>query len=356
MKKIKWLRLVIYGLLLIAAVMTLSQLADGIAQKTIFKSEASIMEMVAYGLFMLGLIGINLNLQDMIRSQKVKLSLALGIPVVCVVCIFFINNYLHYLYWNSLPSDNLQVPFSYFLKYDITYTIGIGKFRYIGILGIMLLVCLAMYFVIGGGGKGTAVRKLKHSFRKKKLKKMANGSPRLKNIETEHFLLRGPTEEDLQVFLDIERKFDEHGMTAAEEGIIFCGEKAFELITEEYLMGDMDGWVVAFKDGGRMAGYLHIKNYDKFNGVMDLSLSTIKELRGDPEGVAEIIKAGIAYAFTEDPVNRVTIEREPSDQCRRDAFQVLGLHHDGTMRESVRRRDGFKDIDVYSILRKEYSE
>lgn len=88
-------------------------------------------------------------LYDVLKKIPSKVFVSLGLSAVYTACVFFANNYFHYLVWNSVIF-NWRYHFSYsqFLKYDITYTYGNGEYRYILIFTAMCVANLAiiLYF------------------------------------------------------------------------------------------------------------------------------------------------------------------------------------------------------------------
>ncbi len=83
---------------------------------------------------------------DKLKRLPSKIIISLGLSLVFMVCVFFTNNYFHYLHLNGVVfgwTDPI-VPYSYFLKYDLNYKIGYGEYRYILVFVAMCLANLAI--------------------------------------------------------------------------------------------------------------------------------------------------------------------------------------------------------------------
>lgn len=84
-------------------------------------------------------------LYDALKRIPSKVFVSLGLSAVFTVCVFFANNYFHYLEWNSVIFNwRYHFPYSQFLEYDITYTYGYGEYRYILIFLAMCAANLAI--------------------------------------------------------------------------------------------------------------------------------------------------------------------------------------------------------------------
>lgn len=84
-------------------------------------------------------------LYDVLKKISSKVFISLGLSAVYTASVFFVNNYFHYLEWNSVIFDGrYHFPYSRFLKYDITYTYGYGEYRYILIFVAMCTANLAI--------------------------------------------------------------------------------------------------------------------------------------------------------------------------------------------------------------------
>lgn len=74
-----------------------------------------------------------------IEEKGIKAATAICLSVICVVFIYFYNNWLHYCAWyNNFPNEMEDLPtYLYFLRYDLTYSMT-WIFRYVfPVIGMM---------------------------------------------------------------------------------------------------------------------------------------------------------------------------------------------------------------------------
>ena len=55
--------------------------------------------------------------------------------------LFFANNFWRYISINNTFNDEIFVPYMAVLKWDITYTEGLGEFRYFAVFLLMYALC-----------------------------------------------------------------------------------------------------------------------------------------------------------------------------------------------------------------------
>lgn len=89
-------------------------------------------EKVLYIVFAILVGTIYKYLYDILKGVSSKVFVSLGLAIAFTICVFFANNYFHYLEWNSEVFNlNYHIPYNQFVKHDIIYTYGYGEFRYI---------------------------------------------------------------------------------------------------------------------------------------------------------------------------------------------------------------------------------
>ena len=77
-------------------------------------------------------------------AMKIKLLGAVLTSILFTVAVFFANNFWRYLDINADFRE--EIPYGYFLIWDITYTNGYGELRYPLVFAAMLLLCGAAIF------------------------------------------------------------------------------------------------------------------------------------------------------------------------------------------------------------------
>ena len=150
MKKKIIKRIVVIGILSLLTGLLFYYLHNSVIEKRYYWQEMwDFGERSLYVVFAVLIGTIYKYLYDVLKKIPSKIFVSLGLSAVYTACVFFANNYFHYLEWNSeLSKWNIYFPYSRFLKRDITYTYGNGEYRYILIFSAMCLANLAiiLYF------------------------------------------------------------------------------------------------------------------------------------------------------------------------------------------------------------------
>lgn len=115
---------------------------------------------------------------------------------------------------------------------------------------------------------------------------------------------------------------------------------------------------ICLNDGkGRMIGYISLNNIDHLNKTADAGGTVIgeKDCR-DGFAVFEAIKLLLDYAFLQLNINRITASCLPGHFFAPCSLAALGFQKEGRMRETLYKHGSYQDMDLYSLLRKEYDE
>jgi RimJ/RimL family protein N-acetyltransferase len=63
----------------------------------------------------------------------------------------------------------------------------------------------------------------------------------------------------------------------------------------------------------------------------------------------------VAYAFEEHGLNRVMAKAMRRNRASTRVMEKLGMVHEGTLRQDIYHWGAFEDMDVYGLLRADYS-
>jgi ribosomal-protein-serine acetyltransferase len=88
-------------------------------------------------------------------------------------------------------------------------------------------------------------------------------------------------------------------------------------------------------------------------GTAELGVFLAKDARGQGI-VTRTVEAMIDWAFGERGLRRLEWRCAPGNEASRTIPRRLGFSHEGTLRQVFRVREGFHDLEVWSLLRDEW--
>lgn len=91
-----------------------------------------------------------------------------------------------------------------------------------------------------------------------------------------------------------------------------------------------------------------------FNGFGHLGISLVPEARGQGYGT-DVIRLLCRYGFRNRNLHRLELETLASNTAMRRAAEACGFTHEGTQRERAYDGDGFADMMIYGLLRREWT-
>ena len=108
----------------------------------------------------------------------------------------------------------------------------------------------------------------------------------------------------------------------------------------------------ALRDGTRLAGFAIILDLDEPNRRAHLKRIAV----ADPgRGAGAILLRGLIDAlFTETGINRLDLDVFVENDRARRAYEKAGFTAEGVLREHHRTADGYRDVLLMSILRREW--
>jgi ribosomal-protein-alanine N-acetyltransferase len=124
--------------------------------------------------------------------------------------------------------------------------------------------------------------------------------------------------------------------------------------TEGYERGDFGGWGVVLKDDGAFVGTCGVDaGYAPEHARAELGYVLSREHRG--KGLMpEAVRAVIAFGFEKLSLNRVQARCIAENVASARVMEKAGMTYEGTLRESEFIKGAYRDIKLYSILRREY--
>jgi [ribosomal protein S5]-alanine N-acetyltransferase len=124
--------------------------------------------------------------------------------------------------------------------------------------------------------------------------------------------------------------------------------------TEGYERGDFGGWGVVLKDDGAFVGTCGVDaGYAPEHARAELGYVLSREHWG--RGLMpEAVRAVIAFGFESMGLNRIQARCIAENIASTRVMEKAGMTYEGTLRESEFIKGAYRDMKLYSILRREY--
>jgi ribosomal-protein-serine acetyltransferase len=130
--------------------------------------------------------------------------------------------------------------------------------------------------------------------------------------------------------------------------------------TSEFIAGslhnfaDLEGLAAGIWVADKLAGSIGVHDIDFHNRSAQLGYWLAEPLQGRGI-VTDSCRAMIRYLFVERDLNKIVI-RCASDNARSRAIpESLGFQHEGRCRDAARLHDQLIDLEIYSLLRREWA-
>lgn len=176
-----------------------------------------------------------------------------------------------------------------------------------------------------------------------------------KDLQSERLLLRKITGKDIPDIFEI--------YSNREVMLYFDDRYAFEDIAEaeqmvsdyENAMQDQNGmrWGIILKDDGKLIGTCGFHALSDYHKRIEIGYDLNRGYWG--KGImTEALSLIIDYAFEKSEVNRIEAFVEPPNTASGALLEKLGFSMEGILREHEMCRGKMTDIQLFSLLRKEW--
>ena len=98
-------------------------------------------ELMCYGIWGICLAVVFYHVSDKLKVTWNKITAGAVVSAIYTLLVFFANNFWRYISINNTFNDEIFVPYTAVLKWDITYTEGLGEFRYFAVFLLMYALC-----------------------------------------------------------------------------------------------------------------------------------------------------------------------------------------------------------------------
>jgi ribosomal-protein-alanine N-acetyltransferase len=111
-------------------------------------------------------------------------------------------------------------------------------------------------------------------------------------------------------------------------------------------------WAIRDLDREKVFGMVFLHSWQRHHRKAEIAFNLARE-RWRHGFATEAAAAVLAFAFGPLELNRVEATCMPDNPASRRVLQKLGMRHEGRMRRSHHRHDGFHDMDLFAVLRGE---
>lgn len=123
----------------------------------------------------------------------------------------------------------------------------------------------------------------------------------------------------------------------------------------KYRMGEPASWGIELKQNGKIIGTIGFMwiQYDNAAAEAGYSLSRAYWNKGI---MTEALAALIDYGFRCLRLNRIEAQHEIDNPASGAVMRKCGMQHEGTLRQRMLNKGKYVDVELYAILKKDYSK
>ena len=112
-------------------------------------------------------------------------------------------------------------------------------------------------------------------------------------------------------------------------------------------------WIITLKDRDTCIGDVGFYNWEKKHSRAEIGYILGKQYWG--KGImTEAIKAALDYGFNKMNLNRIQALIDPRNNASKRVAEKHGFHYEGTFRDYEYEYGDFIDLNMYSVLKREY--
>ena len=121
----------------------------------------------------------------------------------------------------------------------------------------------------------------------------------------------------------------------------------------KYRAGEPSSWGIEEKATGRIIGTIGYMWYQKDNNAAEVGYSLSRD-RWNRGYMTEALKAVIDYSFRDLAIYRLEAQHEVENPASGAVMRKCGMIKEGTLRGRLYNKGRYVDVDLYSILRKDF--
>jgi len=173
-------------------------------------------------------------------------------------------------------------------------------------------------------------------------------------LTTQRLVLRGPMEKDMQPMFDIHTDPDVmryYGVKPYDT--LDKSKKHLDWLTKLHREEIGLRWIITLKDEDTYIGDVGFYDWEKKHSRAEIGYILGKQYWG--KGImTEAIKAALDYGFNEMNLNRIQALIDPRNNASKRVAEKHGFQYEGTFRDYEYEYGGFIDLNMYSVLKREY--
>ncbi|MCB2171161.1 GNAT family N-acetyltransferase [archaeon] len=173
-------------------------------------------------------------------------------------------------------------------------------------------------------------------------------------LTTQRLVLRGPMEKDMQPMFDIHTDPDVmryYGVKPYDT--LDKNKKHLDWLTKLHREEIGLRWIITLKDEDTYIGDVGFYDWEKKHSRAEIGYILGKQYWG--KGImTEAIKAALDYGFNEMNLNRIQALIDPRNNASKRVAEKHGFQHEGTFRDYEYEYGDFIDLNMYSVLKREY--
>ena len=173
-------------------------------------------------------------------------------------------------------------------------------------------------------------------------------------LETERLILRKLTMRDAQDIYNYGRDplVAKHVLWDAYTSV-YDARGYLRFMLRKYRMGEPASWGIEWKATRQIIGTIGFMwiQHDNSSAEVGYSLSRVFWNQGI---MTEALQELIRYGFRSLNLNRIEAQHETDNPASGAVMRKCGMTKEGTLRQRLFNKGKYVDVDIYSILRKEY--
>ena len=173
-------------------------------------------------------------------------------------------------------------------------------------------------------------------------------------LETESLVLRKMEMRDAQDMYEYSRDplVAKHVLWDAHTSV--SDTKSYlRYMLRKYRAGEPSSWCIVEKSTDKVVGTIGYMWYQKDNSACEVGYSLARRCWNQGY-MTQALNAVLDYTFRELGINRVEAQHETDNGASGAVMRKCGMTKEGTLRSRLYNKGRYVDVDLYSILRKEY--
>lgn len=123
----------------------------------------------------------------------------------------------------------------------------------------------------------------------------------------------------------------------------------------QYRSGEPASWCIVLRETGRVVGTIGYMNYSPENSTVEVGYSLSRERWG--KGLmTEALDAVISETFRSLKVHRIEAMHFSDNPASGRVMEKCGMTHEGHMREKICCKGVFRDVEMWGILNKDWTQ